>query len=143
MLTIINEGTTAVTYYVVADSYSGCATFDLTVSAATAAYTDLGSFAAAVAIPPQTGGPLATGASFRYRITFTTAVLLDGQVVADAGDPDVTIYDSTDAEVASHAAGTSTETWVGDSLAAGTYTIEIYAYTAFTTYTMSLATAAP
>jgi cysteine-rich repeat protein len=192
-VTIINPGAAAATYYIVADSYSGCGSFNLAVSAATAAprcgdsllsavlvetcddgdttagdgcsdtchvefgwtcdnttlpsvctaVPSLGTFAAAAAIPPQTGGPLASGDSAFYMVTFTTAVLLDGTVVADAGDPDIAIYDISGTAMASHTATTSTETWTDDSLPAGTYMIEIYAYTAFTTFTMTLSTTAP
>lgn len=189
-LTLANYEAADRTYYVVADSYSGCGTFSLSVSAATAvpcgngtlqsgeacddgnheagdgcnslceiefgyactgagagscsAIESIGSFGPGDAIPAQTGGPIAAGASVSHMITFTGEVLLDGNVVATAGNPDVRIVGPT-GTLFSHLAFGAEETWSGDRLPAGTYEIRITAFgsTAIPSYTLNLASAAP
>ncbi len=107
-------------------------------------YPRLGLFAPGAAIPPQSGGPLAAGASAFYLVEFSAAVLLDGSVAATGTAPDVDVYiRNTGGTVATHTSTTLPEAWTGDSLAAGTYLIEVRAYAALTTYTMTLTTRTP
>lgn len=189
-VTVQNFETTPRTYYVVADSYQGCDTFSLRVSAATpvpcgngtlqtgeacddgntasgdgctnrceiefgyactgagagscSAIPSIGTFEPGAPIPEQTGGPIAAGASVSHMISFTGEVLLDGSVVAAAGNPDVRIVAPTGI-LFSHLASGTTEAWSGDRLSAGTYEIRITASgtTAIPSYTLNLTTAAP
>jgi hypothetical protein len=140
-VSIVNTGAEAATYYVVADAYSGCALVDIAVGTAST-ITVIGTFAAGAAIPAQTGGPLAAGASDQFLITFSENVLLSGSIVATSGDPDFYLYQGGTMVVRHWAEGTS-ETWTGDAVAAGTYLIRMNAYSAVPSYTMTLTTTAP
>jgi cysteine-rich repeat protein len=102
----------------------------------------IGTFAAGAAIPDTTGGPLAMDEWDTYVITFTEDVLLDGTLTSDAGDPDYYFYNADETVFLYHAA-VGPEDWTGDIVPAGTYMIDIVAYDAVGTYTLTLACSAP
>jgi cysteine-rich repeat protein len=72
---------------------------------------------------------VSAGESNWYSIVFTEAVLSSGRVTSvTTGDPDVYIYDTAGLLVGSFEAGGSTEVWIDQSFAAGTYYVEIGAF---------------
>jgi cysteine-rich repeat protein len=111
-------------------------------------FPSLGSFAPADAISDVvTSDVLTAGDSDFYLIELTGDVLLSGTLAANStGDMDLYVFDSTNTQVASSLAF-GDETFTDISLSAGTYVLEINAYSgdadAATGYTLTMSTATP
>ena len=111
-------------------------TYDCTIQLAPFGGPNLGNFAANEAVPAQMGGPLASGESDQYTITFSTDVTLTGNLTSDA-TADLVILNPMTGE------GITGDRIVGTDdylipLLAGTYVIQVQAVGAITSYTLSV-----
>ncbi len=130
VVTLINYETTAQTYYVVADAYSGCGTFGLTVSAAQAIPCGNGTVDASAGETCDDGGTDAgDGCSDRCQVEFgwscdTTVTPTVCTAIPSIGSfaPGDTIPDQTGGPIAGGTSVYHQITFTGEVLLSGTFT---------------------
>ncbi len=133
---MVSEVLSAGTYYIAIGAFTDIGPFELNVSTE----PSLGSFGVGEALSTS-GGPLLAGTSAFVSFAVESNVLVSGTLNAMSGDPDLRILSGSGAVWSATADGN--ETISSKALAAGSYVLEISAFSDVSSYSLNLTFANP